>query len=232
MASKPFQEFAGSSVGKKVVMALSGLFLVLFVIIHMLGNLSFLAGPETFNAYSHKLISLGPLLYVIEIILLLAFLFHAYYGIVVSAGNRRARPQKYAGLKSAGDPSKKSISSVTMIYTGIILLIFLIIHLKTFKFGPNVEDGYVMELHGEKIRDLHRLVLEKFSHPEYAFGYIAVMLLLGFHLRHGFWSAFQSLGANHPRYSPLIYTVGVILAVLLAVGFIAVPLLTYFKIVG
>ncbi|RMF61383.1 MAG: succinate dehydrogenase [Calditrichaeota bacterium] len=224
MASKPYDTTFLTTVGKKIVMAITGLFLVIFVVEHMLGNLFFLVGADAYNEYSHKLLSLGPLLWAIEIVLLAAFVFHAFYGISITLYNKSARPEKYKQLRSAGKPSRKTISSTTMIYTGLILLIFLVIHLKSFKYGTY----YSTVVNGVEMRDLHRLMVEKFSTPLYTFGYVAVMILLGFHLRHGFWSAFQSLGANHPRYSAGIYTLGVFIAIILAIGFVAVPLWIYF----
>ncbi|MCB0304007.1 MAG: succinate dehydrogenase cytochrome b subunit [Calditrichaeota bacterium] len=225
MASQSISAAYRMTVAKKVLMALSGLFLVLFVIIHMVGNLSFLlGGADAFNKYSHTLISLGPLLYVVEAGLVLAFVVHAWNGISISLDNSRARPVKYRMLKSAGKPSKKTISSTTMIYTGLILLVFVIIHVKTFKYGPY----YSTMVNGVEMRDLYRLVVEVFKQPLYTFGYLFTMLLLGYHLRHGFWSAFQSLGTNHPKYSGAIYTIGIAIAVIVAFGFLAVPLAVYF----
>ncbi len=226
MASQTFTVSMASTIAKKIVMAITGLFLVLFVIIHMLGNLSFVfGGPEAFNLYSYKLNSLGPLLYIIELGLLAAFLGHAWNGIRVSLQNKRARPARYHRLRSAGGVSKQTLSSRSMIVTGLVLLVFTVIHLFTFKYGTYYEtvvDGVLM-------RDLYRLVDEKFQNPFYAFGYVAVMLLLLLHLRHGFWSAFQSLGTNHPKYSNLIYSLGLVIGVVVAFGFIVVPVVVYFS---
>ncbi len=226
MATKTFNVSMATTIAKKMVMALTGLFLVIFVIEHMLGNLSFVfGGPDAFNMYAHKLVSFGPILYVIELVLLAAFLFHIWNGVMITRHNRQARPSRYYKLKSTGGPSKQTISSKTMIYTGLILLIFTVIHLKTFKYGLHYEtvvDGIVM-------RDLYRLVQEKFLNPVYAFGYIAVMILLGYHLRHGFWSAFQSLGANNPKYSNKIYAIGIAIAIIVAFGFLVVPFKVYFS---
>ena len=120
-----------------------------------------------------------------------------------------------------------------MVVTGLVLLIFVIVHLKMFKFGPGVEAEYVdvhlTEIHGEEVRDLYRLVEEKFSNVWTVIGYVAVMLLLGLHLRHGFWSAFQSLGIGYPRYAPLIYSVGIVFAIVMAVGFLLLPILIYLR---
>jgi succinate dehydrogenase / fumarate reductase cytochrome b subunit len=225
MASKAFNVSMASTIARKIVMAVTGIFLVIFVIGHMLGNLSFIfGGPDAYNTYSHKLISLGPLLYFIEITLLLIFIGHIVNGISVTLTNRKARPERYQTLKSTGAPSKQTLFSRTMAVTGIVLLVFTVIHLLSFKYGTY----YTTTVDGVEMRDLYRLVDEKFRNPVYAFGYIAVMLLLFGHIRHGFWSAFQSLGANKPRYSNLLYTLALIIAFVVAFGFIAVPLKVYF----
>jgi succinate dehydrogenase / fumarate reductase cytochrome b subunit len=111
-----------------------------------------------------------------------------------------------------------------MIITGVILLVFIILHIAQFKFGPGVAEGYVATVDGKEVRDLHRLVVETFRQPIWAVGYMGVMVLLGLHLRHGFWSAFQSLGMINPRLSGVISLIGVALALLLAVGFLGIPL--------
>lgn len=224
MASNSFSSAMRSTIAKKFLMAITGIGLVLFVISHLLGNLTLLfGGSDAFNLYTYKLFSLGPFLYAIEAGLLLFFLVHIWNGISVSRQNRAARKSRYRKTDYAGGPSKKSTSSLSMIITGLVLMVFLVVHISTFKYGPY----YLTTVDGVQMRDLYRLVVEKFADPLYAFGYMAVMILLGLHLRHGFWSAFQSLGANHPRYSSLIYSSGVVIAVLLAVGFAVIPFVLY-----
>lgn len=218
-----------SPVGRKVLTGLTGAVWVLFALFHMLGNLGyFSADPDSYNLYTNFLTGLGPLYYLAEAILLFTILVHAYLGISIYLGKRRARKQGYAQYRSAGEPSRMSLSSRTMIFTGIVLLVFLVIHIITFRFGPGVEDGYASVVGGEEIRDLKRLVTEKFQSPYYAFGYVAVMVLLIFHLRHGVWSAFQSLGTMNARLTPFIYGLGTILAIAIAVGFMLVPFWIYF----
>lgn len=219
-----------STPGRKIVMGLTGLGLVGFTIGHLLGNLSLFFGTDAFNAYAHKLEKLGPILYAVEFGLLAVFIFHIVFALTVTAQNKKARGGAYVAKGSAGKPSRKNASSQSMIYTGIILMVFVIAHVWMFKFGPNVAEGYVTNLHGEPVRDLYALVVNSFKNPMITLGYTAVMILLGLHIRHGFWSAFQSLGAYHPRYTPLIYTLGVILAVSLAIGFIAMPAWIYFQV--
>jgi succinate dehydrogenase / fumarate reductase cytochrome b subunit len=116
-----------------------------------------------------------------------------------------------------------------MIYTGVVVLAFLVYHVLTFKYGPGVDEGYVMTIDGVAVRDLYRLVVETFAQLPYTIIYVAVMALLGFHLRHGFWSAFQSLGMNHPRYTPIIYGIALLFAVVMAVGFLIIPVAVYLR---
>jgi len=218
-----------SPVGRKVLTGITGIGLVVFVIAHMIGNLSYFPGPEAYNGYAHKLLSLGWLFYTIEILLALCFLLHAIIGISIQVRRRRARPVGYKLYKSAGKPSRSGYSARSMIFTGIILLGFLILHLNSFKYGPGISEGYTAALaDGEQVRDLHRLMTEKFKEPLYAFGYPIVMILLGMHMRHGGWSALQSLGMMSRRLSPYVYTFAAALGVLVAVGFIFVPLYIYF----
>ncbi len=224
------RSIAWSSVAKKLINGVTGLCLCGFIVIHLAGNLTLLTGnAEKFNAYAHLLLSTGVLLYLAEAGLVGFFAFHILTGTTVWWGKQVARPESYQKTAAAGEPSRKSISSRTMIYTGAIMLIFTVLHLITFKYGPGVKEGYVMNIDGVAVRDLYRLTIEVFGKPAYVFGYVAAMMLLGFHLRHGFWSAFQSLGANHPRYSSIIYGIAFLFAVVMAVGFLAIPLVLYFR---
>lgn len=219
-----------SSVAKKLLNAITGIGLVIFVILHLAGNLTLLSpNPDTFNAYAHSLTELGFLLYAAEIGLLLLFLLHIVSALSVWVQNRSARSGRYLVHASRGKPSRRSISSMTMIYTGLILLAFVVWHVVTFRFGPGISEGYVTYINGEEVRDLHRLVVEFFSNPVNVLLYVGVMILLGFHLRHGFWSAFQSLGVNHPKYSPFIYALGIVAAFVLAIGFLILPVWLYFR---
>jgi succinate dehydrogenase / fumarate reductase cytochrome b subunit len=186
-----------------------------------------LVGPDAFNAYAHKLMSLGPALYVAEIILVAIFLTHIVTAIAVTLSNWKARPGRYEEFAYQGDPSRMTFSSRTMIWTGLVLFVFLIVHLITFKYGPGIAEGYVTELEGEQVRDLYRLVVEWFENGLYVAYYVISMGLLGFHLRHGFWSAFQSLGGFHPRLTPIAYALGVAAGLILGIGFLGLPVWFY-----
>lgn len=217
-------EAAKTQVGRKILTAITGLALAIFIIFHLIGNLMLFGGPQAFNEYTLKLESMGWLLYLAEAVLALFFLVHAYEGIVIYLRKRKARPQNYAMYKSKGDPSRQSLSSRSMIFTGIVLLVFLVIHLKTFKYG----ETETVIINGQQARDLKTLVIDTFQDPLYAFGYTFVMILLGFHLGHGVWSAFTSLTVSDKRLSGVIYAIGIIFAILMAVGFIFIPLYIYF----
>ncbi|MBI4476457.1 MAG: succinate dehydrogenase cytochrome b subunit [Acidobacteria bacterium] len=211
-----------STIWTKVLIALSGLALVLYLVLHLAGNVLIFAGAETFNKYSHTLIS-NPLVIPAELALLAVFLLHVYKTVVMWATNQRARPTAYHTRRWAGPPSRKSWASSTMILTGIVTLLFVIVHVATFKFGTY----YAVE--GQDIRDLYRLEIETFRRPGWVAVYVAGMTLIGFHLWHGFSSAFESLGARHPRYTPRILALGRVLAVAVAGGFMAIPLWIYFR---
>ena len=220
--------FYNSPIGKKIITGITGLGLSLFVLFHMAGNLTLLASSEAYNKLAHFLDSLGILLYAIEFILLGLAIFHLVIGISIRLNTIKARPIGYTQIKSAGDPSKQSISSRSMAITGSILLGFLILHLASFKFGTY----YTTVIDGVEMRNLSRLVIEKFHNPVYAFGYAGVMIVLALHLRHGIWSAWQSIGLLNSKVSPFVYAIALILAILIATGFIVLPLSIFFGFVG
>ena len=220
-----------SSVGRKYINAATGLCLCGFIIVHLAGNIALLTGAkETFNLYSHFLLhKVGNAIYFAEIGLVVIFILHIISATMVWWSKITARPENYKKSGDAGAPSKKTFSSETMIYTGAIILIFLVLHILTFKYGPGIKEGYVMTVNGEQIRDLFRLGIEIFSRPGYVIWYVFAMVVLGFHLRHGFWSAFQSLGWNHPSYMPAITGIGVLFAIIMAFGFLVIPIAIYLR---
>ena len=218
--------FYTSPIGKKIITGITGLGLSLFVLVHMVGNLTLLAGSKAYNQLAHFIDSLGILLYLVEFVLLGLAIFHAIVGITIRLNTLKARPiGYYSQLRSAGEPSKQSISSRSMAITGIVLLGFLILHLATFKFGAY----YSTVIDGVEMRDLSSLVFEKFHNPIYAFGYAGVMVILAFHLRHGVWSAWQSIGVLNSKISPGVYAIALIFAGLIAIGFVILPLSIYFN---
>lgn len=209
-----------SSVGTKVLIALTGLALFGFLIVHLAGNLLLLAGPEAFNSYSHALIS-NPLIYLAEAGLAAIFLVHVWKAVRNFGHNAAARPARYALKKPAGHTSRKTLSSSTMILSGVTIFVFLVLHLKTFKFGAwydAAEPG---------VRDIYRLTIEVFQRPGYVIWYVIAMVLVGMHLRHGITSALQSLGAIPAGMTRRVLTAGAIIAALIAGGFAFIPVWVY-----
>jgi succinate dehydrogenase / fumarate reductase cytochrome b subunit len=212
-----------STVGRKFITGLAGILLVGFLFVHLGGNLTMLVSGGLFNTYTHHLESLGVLLYIVEIVLLGIFLAHIVTALNVQLEKRRARPKGYAVNASKGGPSKKTLASRSMILTGLVLLVFVPVHVWMFKYNQG-RPSPVMFKDGKEIRDLYTIVVTAFQQPLIAWGYATVMFLLGFHLRHGFWSALQSLGALNRRCLPVVYALGLVVALLLAGGFILLPL--------
>ena len=219
--------FLNSQVGRKIATGVTGFGLVLFIIVHLLGNLAYFAGPEAINTYSHTLHQLGPLLWIVRLGLLLFFVYHAWLGISIWLERRRARPEKYEMYASRGGASRQSWSSSSMILTGILLLLFVFTHLNTFAFHD-----FEKIIHGGvEMHDVHARLSEVFAQPLYTVYYVVIMVLLGMHLRHGVWSAFQSLGWMSRKTNPVIYTIAFVLALIIAAGFIGLPLSIFFELV-
>ncbi len=210
-----------SSVGTKLLIGLTGVALFVYMVLHLAGNALIFFGPVTFNEYSHQLIS-NPLIVPIEIGLLLVFLLHIYKAITMWMGNQAARAVRYQKKELAGHTSRKSLASSTMIGSGLVIMLFVIIHVKQFKFGS----FYMVQ--GSDVRDLYRTEIEVFRQPFWAAVYVVATLLVGLHLRHGVSSAFQSLGLDHPRYTRRITAVGIAFAVLIGVGLAIIPIWVYF----
>ncbi len=215
--------FYQSPIGKKILTGLTGLGLVSFVLVHLLGNLTLFFSAEAYNDLAHVIKRLGPVTYAIEIGLVAIALIHATIGIKIYLGKRQARPVGYTEYVSAGEPSRQTLSSRTMIASGLILAVFLVVHLATFKFGTY----YSLPESGH--RDLARLVFETFHKPGYTAGYVLVLAVLGLHLRHGLWSAWQSLGvATRPE----MVAMSVGMGGAIALGFMGLPLAIYFGLIG
>lgn len=213
-----------SSVGKKLLTGVTGLALMGFIVTHLLGNLNLFVGGEAFNGYTEALHQMGPLLIVAEIGLAALFLLHAVSAIQVWRDKKSARSIQNSVVASKGAPSKQTAFSKTMIITGSVLLGFLILHVAQFRFGIFGGLDYTTTIDGKEVRDLYRLVVETFQNPAWVAGYMAVMLLLGAHLRHGFWSAFQSVGLLDPTLRPLAYSAGAGFALVIALGFFVMPI--------
>lgn len=218
-----FRRLFSSTVGTKLLIGATGVALFLYMVLHLAGNALILAGPEVFNEYSHMLIS-NPLIVPIELGLLAIFLIHIYKAVTMWMANNAARPVAYAKKEMAGHTSRKSVASSTMIWSGLFVLMFVVIHVKQFKFG-----SWYQTVSDTPIRDLYRTEVEVFQNPLWVALYVIATLLVGLHLRHGIASAFQSLGLDHPLYTRRLTWIGIAFAVLIGVGLAIIPVWVHFR---
>jgi succinate dehydrogenase / fumarate reductase cytochrome b subunit len=208
-----FTKYTSSSVGKKQLMALTGLLLAGFLLGHVSGNIPLLFGnADAFNQYAHFLESQKPLLYFVEMGLLGVFLVHMYLAFKTRSENKAARVSGYAVEARKG---KKGFMSFTMIPSGIAILAFTIMHVMTFKYGVGGETKMIT-LEGVEMLDLYSRVACFLKDPVFAITYIVAMIALALHLGHAITSALQTLGMNHPRFNSLFSFVGAAYTVLVA----------------
>ncbi len=198
-----------SSIGKKLLMALTGFCFCLFLAAHLAGNLTIYGGESMFNGYAEHLHSLGILLNVAEWGLLIMAIVHIATGLTLFFQNLGARPTRYMVNKKGGG---RTIGSGTMPYTGILLLAFIIFHLVNFHFADKSQ------------ATIYDIVTNAFESPLYVILYVVAMIITGLHVSHGFWSAFQTIGANHPKYMPMVKTLSVLFALAVGIGFGLLPI--------
>jgi len=216
-----FQRYFSSSVGTKLLIGITGLLLFVYMILHLAGNALIFAGAGLFNEYSHKLIS-NPLIIPIEIGLALVFLLHIAKAVRMVMANQAARPVRYAKKVNAGHTSRKSFASSTMIGSGLIILVFVLVHIKQFKYG-----AYYQTISDSPIRDLYRTEIEVFRNPFWVLFYVIGTVVVGLHLRHGISSGFQSIGFDHPLYTRRLTIIGIVLAVIIGGGLGLIPVWVY-----
>lgn len=207
-----FLKVASSSIGKKQAMAVTGLGLCGFLLAHLAGNCLLYVGEEAFNGYARTLESM-PLLIPAEIALLALFVVHIGMALRVTIENRKARPIRYSVSATKG---ARTLASSTMWLTGLLTLIFVVLHLIHFKFIDHAAHG-----------GLYRLVVERFQSLPYVVWYVVAVCALGLHVGHGLGSAVRTLGFQHPRYSPCVEWCSRAFGVLVAVGFAALPIWVY-----
>lgn len=221
-APSPLVRWLFSSIGKKLVVALTGIGLVLFVISHLLGNLTIFAGPEAMNSYAMHLRDLGPLLWVARIGLIGTVVLHIYFTMLLWQENAAARPQKYAVKANI----KTTVFARTMRLSGIFLLAFVIFHLGHFTLmfvNPEYKTYHAM-VDGHEVHDVYRMVVTGFSHPVISLIYVIAMGLLAFHLSHGIGSLFQTLGFSNQRMRVIYERVARVVAWALFAGFSSIPI--------
>jgi len=204
----------GSSIGKKLLMAITGLCFCGFLALHLAGNLTIYSGGEAFTTYAERLHSLGALLTIAELGLVFFALVHVVMGLLLFLENRKARPVAYAVKKSAGG---QTFGAATMPYTGILMLLFVIMHLANFTFVEKTATS------------IFAIISAKFSNPLYVLVYIFAMIVVAVHISHGFWSAIQTVGANHPTYQPIIKSVALGFSVIIGIGFGLLPIYIFLR---
>ena len=227
-----FTKFITSSIGQKVVMSLTGLFLITFLLVHLIGNLQLVLSNDegmSFNSYAYFMTN-NPVIKLTSYGLYFFILLHAFQGTYLYIQNKKARgDQGYAvkRYRTAGE----SKNSIYMGSLGLVILGFIIVHMVQFwaqmHFTDNVGAFSIEGYEGAK--DLYALVSKTYENPWIVLFYVASMVFIAFHLWHGFRSAFQTLGINHKKYTPLIKAVGWTYAVLVPFGFAVIPVIMYLR---
>ncbi len=218
----PILRWLFSSIGKKTVVAVTGILLVAFVTGHLIGNFTIYLGPDWINAYAKKLHDLGPMLWVIRAGLLGILVLHIYFTMLLWKENHAARPKKYL----ASDPIKTTVFARTMRLSGLIVFAFIIFHLAHFTVRVVDPSFQHMEttLAGHEVHDVFKMVVVGFSNPWVVAVYLVSLFLLTFHLSHGIGSLFQTLGITNRRIRPLIEFVTRAYAWLLFIGYASIPI--------
>lgn len=218
--------YVRSSVGAKQVMAVTGLGLVLFAIVHMVGHLGMFGGRDAYNGYAHFLQSLGALKWAARGGLVAIVSIHIITAILLVRANSAARPQKYAVYRTA----RTTFFARTMALTGLTILAFIIYHLAHFTLGFVQPDAF-HTLDDKGRYDAYSMFVIGFQNWAILISYLVAVTLLSFHLTHGASSWLQSLGWKHPKYDPLLDKLGPVLGLVLAIGYAAPPLAVAFNLI-
>lgn len=211
--------FWNTTIGKKAVMATTGVILALFVVGHLLGNLQIFLGPDQFNGYARTLRHLPELLWPVRIILLASVILHIFSSLQLAVTKSEARPVGYSRYRTSGS----SYASRTMYWSGPIIAAFVVYHLLQFTFGAGGTPYNPFDPYGN--------VISGFRVPAVSIFYIIAMFLLCLHLRHGLWSLFQTLGFYHPRHTPRIHRAASLISLFIFFGFISIPVAVLLRII-
>jgi succinate dehydrogenase / fumarate reductase cytochrome b subunit len=197
-----------SSIGMKQVMAVTGLGFCLFVLTHLLGNLTIYGGKESFLSYVERLHSLGSLITLAELGLAVFAVLHIVIGLLLFVQNLQARPVRYAVSKRAGG---RTLGSITAPYTGFLILVFIVVHLLKFRFVDKATTNDFL------------ILSATFTQVGYVLFYLFGVAVVAVHVSHGLWSGFQTIGLNHPKYMPLVQRFGILFSIVLGIGFASIP---------
>lgn len=220
---KMFKTYLSSSIGKKQIVAITGIALVLFLFAHLAGNLLIYSGAEAYNGYSQKLHHLGALLWVARIGLLAFFILHFTFTALLVIQNRKARPQSY---EKPLHPKTRSLAARIMALSGVVLFIYIISHLCDFTFtSPTPSNSMV---NGVDL-GLYGLVVNTLSQPLAALWYTIAMVAVGMHLTHAIQSLFQTMGINHSAYTPFIKCTSLFLGIAISLAFGSIPVYLFFS---
>ncbi|MGK2905602.1 MAG: succinate dehydrogenase cytochrome b subunit [Desulfuromonadales bacterium] len=209
-----------SSVGRKIIMAVTGIVLVSFVCVHLLGNSSVFVGADAINAYAQKLHSLGPFVWVFRLFMLAAFAIHIIFGIQLTLENRAATPEKNVQVKRL----RTGFGAETMIVSGLLLLAFVVYHLLQFTVRVTNPEIYI-PLGNSGIVDVYFMVVNGFKNTLTVIVYLIAMAFLFLHVSHGFQSLFQTIGLSNDKSLPVMGMVSKLVGFVLLVGYISIPLL-------
>jgi succinate dehydrogenase / fumarate reductase, cytochrome b subunit len=220
--------FFASSIGKKLIMSLTGLFLILFLVVHLLGNLQLLKGDggEAFNIYADFMVH-NPLIKTVSYGLYFFILLHSFQGLYLWFANQKAKGGKYAVKANP----ERSYAARSMVLLGTIILVFLVIHMGDFWYKMKFTDSLPQVTypgHDTPVKDLFAQVNVTFKQGWFVAFYVISMVVLALHLLHGFQSAFQTLGINHRKYTPIIKGVGVVYSLVISFGYAIIPIYYFF----
>jgi succinate dehydrogenase / fumarate reductase, cytochrome b subunit len=210
-----------NAVGRKVLVAVSGFFLVLFVIVHLLGNLSIFAGPDGINAYADALHGMGPFVWIFRAFMFAMLGIHVWFGVLLTLENRAANPRKYAVKRKL----RATFAGENMIWTGVLLLVFLVYHV--LQFTVHVTPDVVVGMDAMGRVDVYTMVVNSFGITPIVLFYVAAMVVLFLHVSHGIQSLFQTVGLSNDRTLPLFTRIGMGFAVVFLVGYSAIPVLIF-----
>lgn len=226
-----FAKFLTSSIGKKVIMSLTGIFLISFLLVHLLGNLQLILAPDggqAFNEYAYFMTH-NPVIKFTSYGLYAFILIHAIQGLFLAYYNRKARGEQRYAVK-VDRTAGASKSSIYMGSLGAIILVFIIVHMAQFWLQMKLGNTAMVSYDGNpEVKDLYTLVAAAYENLAFVAFYVVAMIFIAFHLWHGFQSAWQTLGLNHKKYTPLIKAVGYTYSVLVPLGFAVIPIIMFLR---
>ena len=220
--------FLTSSIGRKLLMSLTGLFLILFLAVHLLGNLQLLYddGGVAFNLYTKKMTT-DPLIKTVSYILYASILLHAIQGFLLWRKNKVARGSQGYAVNVTRGSSKTAKVAKNMGWIGTIIFVFILIHLYQYWFQMKIGNVEMVKVGDVEVKNLYAIVHASYTNIGFVIFYVISMVIIGYHLYHGFQSAFQTLGINHKKYTPFIKSVGVVYSILVPLGFAIIPIFMF-----